>query len=83
MVLPQFSIVVIAVKSVYLYKKWRLPLRKKGIAYYLITIGHAGAVRTVHTVHGIRAVRPVGPERRVRGISSHVTNSVNRGISHA
>ena len=35
-VLPQFIIVVIAIKSVYLNKKWRLPLRKKGASPTII-----------------------------------------------
>ena len=70
MVWLQNSIVTMTMKSVYLYKKLKLPLRRKGTAYYLITISHAGAVRPVHTVRGMRAVRPVGPERRVCGISS-------------
>jgi hypothetical protein len=41
MVLPQVSIAAMTVKSVYLYKKWRLPFLRRGIPIIIITSGYA------------------------------------------
>jgi len=56
MVLPQFSIVTMADKSVYLYKKWRLPFLRKGAFFTIIvtvTDSYAKVSETLYRVRGI------------------------------
>jgi hypothetical protein len=79
-VLPLISIVVIAVKSVYLLRSVGCPFYEGGISYYYNynTNGYTRFVGLQATVRRIRAIRP---KHQVRGISTHKARKA-RKVQH-